>query len=174
MEVVVLHPLTEADKERRPGRFPAALLAGDLGGRNRAATADSRPLGERLLEGGYPEPVSRAPLRLRQWRRSYLSQVLERDVREVSRMRRPADPARLLKLTAERTATLLNVNGLAHTLAISPETVSHYLEVLERMFLIRRPPSWNRTASKRFVRTPKVHLTESGPAATLAGRTSAD
>ena len=174
MEVVVLHPLTEAEKERRPGRFLAALLAGELGGRNRAASTDPRPLVERLLEGGFPEPLFRSPGRVRQWHRDYLNQILQRDVREVSRVRRTADLARLLELLAGRTATLLNVNGLANALAISRETVSHYLEVLERMFLIRRLLSWNRTASKRFVRAPKVHLTDTGLAATLAERTSAD
>ena len=174
MEVVVLHPLTEAEKERRPGRFLAALLAGELGGRNRAASTDPRPLVERLLEGGYPEPLTRPPARIRQWHRDYLNQILQRDVREVSRVRRTADLARLLELLAGRTATLLNVSGLANALAISRETVSHYLEVLERMFLIRRLLSWNRTASKRFVRAPKVHLTDTGLAATLAERTSAD
>ena len=174
MEIVVLHPLTEAEKERRPGGFLAALLAGELGGRNRAASTDPRPLVERLLEGGYPEPLTRPPARIRQWHRDYLNQILQRDVREVSRVRRTADLARLLELLAGRTATLLNVNGLANALAISRETVSHYLEVLERMFLIRRLLSWNRTASKRFVRAPKVHLTDTGLAATLAERTSAD
>lgn len=174
MEVVVLHPLTEAEKERRPGRFLAALLAGELGGRNRAASTDPRPLVERLLEGGFPEPLFRSPGRVRQWHRDYLNQILQRDVREVSRVRRTADLARLLELLAGRTATLLNVSGLANALAISRETVSHYLEVLERMFLIRRLLSWNRTASKRFVRAPKVHLTDTGLAATLAERTSAD
>ena len=129
---------------------------------------------ERLLEGGFPEPLFRSPGRIRQWHRDYLNQILQRDVREVSRVRRTADLARLLELLAGRTATLgLNVNGLANALAISRETVSHYLEVLERMFLIRRLLSWNRTASKRFVRAPKVHLTDTGLAATLAERTSA-
>ncbi len=174
METVVLHPLTEAEKERRPGKFLAALLAGELGGRNRAASTDPRPLVERLLEGGFPEPLIRSPGRVRQWHRDYLNQVLQRDVREVSRVRRTADLARLLELLAGRTATLLNVSGLANALAISRETVSHYLEVLERMFLIRRLLSWNRTASKRLVRAPKVHLTDTGIAATLAERTSAD
>lgn len=174
METVVLHPLTEAEKERRPGWFLATLLAGDLGARNRAASADSVPLVERLLQGGYPEPLTRSPGRTRQWHRHYLDQLLERDIREVSRVRRAADLARLLQLLAARTASLLNVNGLANALAISRVTVSHYLEVLDRMFLVRRLPSWGRTASKRFVRASKIHLTDSGLAATLADRTSAD
>ena len=174
-QIAVLHPLTEAEKERQPGGFLAALLAGELGSRNRAAALpDHRPLVERVVQGGYPEPLTRSPARARQWHRDYLNHLLQRDVREVSRVRRSADLARLLELLAGRTATLLNVNGLANALAISRETVSHYLEVLERMFLIRRLPPWNRSASKRFVRAPKVHLTDSGLAVTLAERTSAD
>lgn len=174
MEIVVLHPLTEAEKERRPGRFLATLLAGELGARNQAPSTDSVPLVERLLQGGYPEPLSRSPERIRQWHRHYLDQLLQRDVREVSRVRRAGDLSRLLQLLAARTANLLNVNSLANALAISRITVSHYLAVLERMFLIRRLPSWGRAASRRFVRASKIHLTDSGLAATLAGRTTAD
>ena len=174
MEIVVLHPLTEAEKERRPGRFLATLLAGELGARNQAPSMDSVSLVERLLQGGYPEPLTRSPERTRPWRRHSLDQLLQRDVREVSRVRRAADLARLLQRLAGLTANLLNVNSLANTLALSRVTVSHYLEVLERMFLVRRLPAWGRTSSKRFVRASKVHLTDSGLAATLAGRMSAD
>ena len=42
MEIVVLHPLTEAEKERRPGKFLATLLAGDLGARNQRLVSGFR------------------------------------------------------------------------------------------------------------------------------------
>ena len=45
----------------------------------------------------------------------------------------------------------------------------HYVAVLERLFLVRRLPAWRRNPANRLVTSPKVHLLDSGLAATLAG-----
>ena len=46
--------------------------------------------------------------------------------------------------------------------------------MLERLFLVRRLPAWHRNTAKRLIRSPKVHLLDSGLAATLADLTVAD
>ncbi len=46
--------------------------------------------------------------------------------------------------------------------------------MLERLFLVRRLPAWHRNPAKRLVKTPKIHLLDSGLAATLADLTAAD
>ena len=63
MEIVQLQPLTEAEKERKPGRFLSALLEGSLKPSIRGRTGGVEPgLAERLVAGGYPEPLGRAAL----------------------------------------------------------------------------------------------------------------
>jgi hypothetical protein len=82
--------------------------------------------------------------------------------------------ARLLELLALRTAELLNVTTLSNELHLRRETVDHYIAILERLFLIRQLSPWHRHESKRLIKTSKIHLLDSGLAATLAGLVSAN
>jgi len=124
-------------------------------------------LSERLVEGGYPEPLGRTPARARQWHRQYLRTIVERDVKDVARVRDGAEVARLLELLALRSAQLFNASGLAGDIGLHRETIDHYLAVLERLFLVRRLPAWHRNEAKRLIKAPKVYLLDSGLAATL-------
>ena len=46
--------------------------------------------------------------------------------------------------------------------------------MLERLFLIRRLPAWHNNPGHRLIKTPKIHVVDSGLAATLADYTTAD
>jgi len=170
MEVLQLQPLTAAEKARVPGRFLATLLAGRL--KPAIATATTRApqaLAERIVAGGFPEALARSPARARSWHREYLRTLLERDVRDVARVRDTAAVGRLLEMLALRTAELLNVSGLGNDLDLRRETVEHYLAVCERLYLVRRLPPWHRNEASRLIKSPKVHILDSGLAATLTG-----
>jgi uncharacterized protein len=72
-------------------------------------------------------------------------------------------------LLALQAGGLLNTSGIAQDLGLHRETVEHYVTVLERLFLVRRLSAWQRSAARRLVKAPKVHVVDSGLAATLAG-----
>ncbi len=175
MEVLHLHPLTAAERARTRGRFLATLLDGRLKARI-AGTAPRAPLAlaDRIVAGGFPEAVARSPVRARTWHREYLRLLLERDVRDVAQVRDPAAVGRLLELLALRTAELLNVSSLSNDLALRRETVEHYLAVCERLYLVRRLLPWHRNPANRLIRAPKVHLLDTGLAATLMGLSAGD
>jgi hypothetical protein len=175
MEVIQLHPLTEAEKGRADGRFLETFLAGRLKPEIRpAGTLVTGDLVRRLLQGGFPEASTRSVDRARIWHRQYLQAVMERDVRDVAKVRDVHDLRRLLELLAGQSASLLNVSNVSRSLGIARVTVDHYLEVLKRLFLIRMLPAWHRTAAKRLVKAPKVHLLDTGLAATLMDLHEAD
>lgn len=175
MEVVQLHPLTAAEQARVPGHFLKALIAGRLKP-SIAATAPRLPLAlaERIVAGGFPEAVSRTPARARAWHREYLRLLIERDVQDVARVRDPAAVGRLLEMLALRTAELLNVSSLGNDLDLRRETVEHYLAACERLYLVRRLLPWHRNPATRLIKTPKVHLLDTGLAASLMGLTAQD
>ncbi|MCE2422371.1 MAG: ATP-binding protein [Gemmatimonadetes bacterium] len=170
MEVAHLLPLCEAEKERKPGKFLREFLEGESKFviRPTSHLPNPRGLAARLVAGGYPEPVKRDPLRARQWHRQYVRGILERDVLDVGRVRNANDVGRLLELLAVRNAELLNVAGLSRDLSLDRRTVREYVAILERLYLIRLLPAWHRNPGKRLVKAPKVHLVDSGLAATLA------
>jgi hypothetical protein len=175
VELVRLYPLTEAEKERAPGRLLATLLAGTLKGRIRPGTLAPSALIERVLRGGYPEAVRRAHLaRVRQWHRDYLAAIIERDAREVANLRNLGHLDRLLTLLTLQTAQLLNIETLAKHLGIRRETVQNNFAALERLFLIRTLPAWHTSDARRLVKAPKVHVVDSGLASTLVGLSADD
>lgn len=169
MECLFLQPFAEAEKAGASGQFLRRLLDGELqeplsGGKALARST----LPDRLLMGGYPEPNQRSPIRARQWHRQYIRSIVERDIRDVARIKDGGDVARLLELLALRTAELLNVTSLAGDLHEDRQTVDRHLAILEKLFLIRALPAWHRNSAKRLVKAPKIHLCDSGLAATLA------
>ena len=175
MEIAHLQPLTEAEKMRTPGRFLNDLLEGAfVTGIEPGRKSVGPTLAKLLVAGGYPEPLTRPSHRARQWHRQYLHNIIERDVQDVTRVKDGHELAHLLELLALRSAQLLNVSNLARDLGLHRETVEHYLTVLERLFLVRRLPAWHRNRAKRLVKSPKVHLLDSGLAATLADLTAGD
>ncbi|MBE3088071.1 MAG: DUF4143 domain-containing protein, partial [Chloroflexi bacterium] len=66
-----------------------------------------------------------------------------------------------------QTAQLLNVSAAAKYLGIRRETVENHLSALERLFLVRRVAAWHPNDARRLVKAPKVHVVDSGLAATL-------
>ena len=171
MEVERLQPLTESEKERQPGAFLQTLLRGgfETAIRGESGAAHEPTLARRLVAGGYPEAARRRPARSRAWHLEYVRSIVERDVRDVARVKEADDVARLLELLALRTGELRNVSVLANELKLGRATVERYLQVLERLFLIRRLPPWQRNEAKRVIKTPKYHVVDSGLAATLSG-----
>lgn len=175
MEVVELQPLTAAEQARAPGRFLAAFLAGKLMPRIESSDGHAASgIAARVVAGGFPEAVARTPARARAWHRQYLRSLVERDVHDVARVRDTSEIIRLLELLALRTAQLLNLTDLGNELGLRRETADHYLTICERLYLVRRLPPWHRNRAKRLIKTPKVHLLDSGLAATLADLDAAD
>lgn len=123
-----------------------------------------------IVEGGYPEPLRiRATAARRAWYDSYVDTVIQRDVREFSRIHEVGALLRLLRLLAARSGSTLVLSDLARSLGgISPDTVRNYLSYLETVFLVGYAPAWSTNLTSKIAKAPKVYLTDSGLAAALS------
>jgi len=166
MEVVYLQPLSELEKQDSGHCLLQDFLNDAL---STTISTDSVVDGvaEAICSGGYPEPLTRSPVRARQWFRQYLNAVMQRDVRDIAAIKDTDDVAKLMQMLAYRTANLLSVNGLANDLGMNRITVEKYFGVLERLFLVRVLPAWHRNDASRLIKAPKVHVVDSGLAAVL-------
>ena len=125
-----------------------------------------------ILAGGYPEAVDRASQgRRKRWFRSYVALLLNRDVRELAHIEHLKEMPRLLDLAAARITSLLNYSEMAQSLAIPQSTLKRYLALLEKAFIVRLVPPWSSNRSKRLVKSPRVHLVDTGLACSLLGMT---
>ena len=127
-------------------------------------------LGERIAAGGFPAALARPAGRRRAtWYRDYVQAQLEKDVRDMARITMLDALPRLLALAAAQTANLLNVSNLASAFSLSRPSVSGYLGLLERVFLLELLQPWHSNRLSRLVKTPKLHIGDTGLACALLG-----
>lgn len=169
-ETVELSPLSQGEIDQCPDGFIDAVF--QHGVEIEVPSSDLRrdDYLERALRGGYPEAVRRIdPGRRGRFFESYISDVINRDVRQLTEIERAGDMRRLVNLIAASTSTLANPSSMANRLQVPSTTVKRYLDLLDLVFIARRVPAWSSNLATRAVATPKLLLNDSGLAAHLTG-----
>jgi predicted AAA+ superfamily ATPase len=168
LEPLTLWPLSQGELERRKEGFVDAVFAPSLP--NLRGKVESRAdLLQRALRGGFPEAVARTDgERRRAWFRSYVTSILERDVRDLASITGLTDLPRLLTLLAARSFSLLNIAELSRSLALPHSTLTRYLALLEHTFLVRRTSAWSGGRGRRVVRAARMWMCDTGLLADLS------
>ena len=169
MEILRLLPLSQS--EVYAAEYRIFLMTCSAG---RFQTSTTRRLDDELQEritgGGYPAALARPTARRRaNWYRNYVETQLQRDVRDMARISALDVLPRLLGAAASQTARLYNLSELASSFQLSRPTIMSYVELLERLFLIDRLPPWHGNRLSRLVKTPKLHIGDTGLGCALMG-----
>ena len=173
MGSIRLHPLAQCELARKEPRFLETILKGDF--KIRTSPRLGQELAERIVGGGFPAALARnTAARRRQWYTDYVDALVQRDLRDLSRISSLRAIPKLLKLAASQTAWLINVSELATPFEVSRPTIRDYVTLLERIFLLDELPPWHSNRLKRLVKTPKLHLADSGLACALLGITATE
>lgn len=123
---------------------------------------------ERIVTGGFPLAMSAStPVARNRWVDNYVALTLERDVRELSRLRQGHLLGSLLGRLAGQTAQVLNTESAARDVGLDKATTDSYLNLLEKVFLVYRLPAWGKTLTSRSSATAKLHVLDSAVAARL-------
>ena len=168
MEILRLYPLAQAELHHRPAGILDALF------RNQVKPGKSRRLGRELaglmVAGGYPAALSRASgKRSAAWYRDYIESLIVKDVQEYARISSLEALPRLMEMAAGQTSNLLNIANLASPFELTRPTIKEYLILLESLFLLDRVPAWHRNRLNRLIKTPKLHIGDTGVACALLG-----
>lgn len=122
-----------------------------------------------VLHGGLP-PIALGQVKSPGvWLRGFEQTYLERDVRELAQVGDLVAFRTLLRLAALRTAQVLNTSELARDAKLNASTTRRWLDLLEGSFVTQRLPPFIRNRASRLIKSPKLHLSDSGLAAHLAG-----
>ena len=168
MEMLRLHPLAQSELSGTEPTFLDRLFGDGFGTRSHARLGPE--LAARIVAGGYPAALARAtPRRRATWYRDYIETLVQRDVRDLARLRSLDVLPRLLTLAAGQTSRLLNVSDLAAPFQLSRPTIGEYVTLLERIFLLEQLPPWHNNRLSRLVKTPKLHVSDTGVACALLG-----
>lgn len=120
---------------------------------------------DRIVRGGFPVAVARTGSRRERFLDSYVADIVNRDVIQLSEIERRPQMRALIQLVVARSGRLLVPGALGSELGLPQPTVKRYLALLEEVFLIKRIPAWSRNLSSRTVGTAKVAMVDSGIAA---------
>lgn len=165
MEVLRLHPLSQTEMHHAQAFFLARLFNADF--KLTTLTRLGPDLASLMVAGGFPAALARQSSRRRTWYQAYIQTLIQRDVRDLARISALDVMPHLLQLAARQTGHLFNVSELASPFGVSRPTIRDYLTLLERVFLVELLPPWHVRHLNRLVKTPKLHLGDTGLAAAL-------
>lgn len=162
--------LDESVRESLAGRasyfFLHTLSTSELG--------DRASINDWMLRGGFPELYARSDLDPARYLADYVRTFVEKDVAATAGILQVDAFLRALQLLAARTGTLLNATDIGQQVGVKGQTVTQWLDALQRNALVVRLQPFHTNLNKRVVRTPKVYFLDAGLAAHLQGWRTAE
>lgn len=168
MEVIKLLPLSRSEILGSKSKFLDNAFSGSQ------PTVETTVLGdefiETVLEGGYPEAITRKRwARKQDWYHSYVDAIVQRDVRDVAQIDQLAIMPKLLNMLAEHSGQLVNYSGIGSAVNLNHVTTQKYLRVFESLFIVQTLQPWFTNKLKRLTKSPKLHFLDAGLLAALRG-----
>jgi predicted AAA+ superfamily ATPase len=176
MARVELYPVSIMEQHERHLNAIDWLLEGTFDGLS-LKSLNRKELGELLIEGGYPEAITKSPRSRSTWFASYIKGRLLKDFETMHHAKGDYHTklSALIRNLAGMTGNLIKYANIANDLCQDDKTVKRYIEILELMFIIRRLHPYVRNSAKReVVGMPKLHFIDTGLACYLLGLKNAD
>ena len=98
---------------------------------------------------------------------SYVKTYLEKDVRDLLRIKDQMQFLKFMKLCAARIGSLFNASEIGMEVGVDSKTITHWLSVLQASYLVTLLPPYYENISKRVVKTPKLYFNDPGLACYL-------
>ncbi len=116
-----------------------------------------------ILKGRFP-PVFNLDKFSNKWFSSYIEARINKDLNDLTekKLHKLSNVKKLLKLLADRSAGLLNVNHISQELKTSYQTAKNYLTYLEALYLIEPLQPFYTNVGKQVIKQPKVYLMDTG------------
>jgi len=115
------------------------------------------------VRGGFPASyLARSNSISWEWRKSYISTFLERDIPNLGIQVPPQTLRRFWMMLAHYHGNIFNASEIGKSLGVAHTTARHYLDILTGTFMIRELPPWVENVDKRQIKSPKIYFRDSG------------
>lgn len=160
---IPLWPLSQKELNHKPNEnIIDILFSKGVNSLPRASITPNKQL-EAIVNGGYPEIIKIKSKRGKSlWFNAYISTYVERDIRDVGELRDISAFIRFYNIIAPRSCGLVNKSDLANDANLSEPTINNYLTMLEMIYQISMLTPYSSNISKRFIKSPKMFMTDSG------------
>ncbi|MCS7053365.1 MAG: ATP-binding protein [Ignavibacterium sp.] len=121
----------------------------------------NRLLEERIIYGMYPEVITE-----KEDKKSLLKEIttsyLFKDILSFEGIRKPEIVEKLLMLLAAQIGNEVSYNELSNSLKIDKDTVSKYIDILEKAFIIFRLKPFSRNVRSELTKLRKIYFYDTG------------
>ena len=115
------------------------------------------------LRGGFPDSyLADSDNHSMEWLEMLIRTYLERDVPQMGFHISSNRLRRLWTMLAHLQGENINYSKLAGNLEVDGKTVTHYLDILVDLLLVRRLEPWHINVKKRLVKSPRFYIRDSG------------
>ncbi|MYB34379.1 MAG: ATP-binding protein [Gammaproteobacteria bacterium] len=166
IEIIPILPISQAEIIGKPSTFIDDAFAGQVPQAKHVMFGDE--LIETVLSGGYPEPLGRKEwVRKQDWYSNYLDSLIERDLRDLGRLDQVSIMPKLISVLAEYSGQLVNYSNVGKAIGLNHVSAKKYIQVLERLYLVKLLHPWFKNRLKRQIKSPKLQFLDSGLLATI-------
>ena len=115
---------------------------------------------DRLMEvGGFPEPFLRGSRSwYNRWKRTHVDAILKDDLLTLSAVRDLQSIETLIELLRSRVGSPVSANSLARDLQKTRNTVQHWLDLLEDLYVVFRVFPYHRNVARALLKGPKFYF----------------
>ena len=150
--------------ESLAGRYFRARLhpfsVKELADGNSTSVKDRETALDNLMRfGGFPEPLFKGTEAGRKrWQNQYFTDLVREDILEFSRIHEIKAMRDLLELLRSRTGSPLSFDALSRDLAIAPNTVKNYVQILEALHIVFLIKPYHRNIARAMAKAPKLYF----------------
>jgi uncharacterized protein len=147
-----LHPFSVSELENeRPKVAPFEPLP--------FSSRKSHALETLLRFGGFPEPcLAQSDRVLRRWQKEHLDRFFREDVRDLENVRDLSSLQILADMLPERVGSPVSLNSIREDLEVSHRAVTHWVELLERLYSLYRLYPFAGKRIRSMKKEPKIYL----------------
>ena len=157
MSIHTLYPLAAVEVTKSSNSFLSTLMSNNF----YPGKADSEiRVTEIIRQAGFPELIGKNAKASERWFESYITTILQRDVRQIAQIEKLGVLPNLLRILASRAGGLINEADIARSIGQNAVTAKNYRVLLQMLFLTFDVKPWFRNIGKRLVKSPKGYLVD--------------
>lgn len=122
---------------------------------------EARNLEQRLVFGFYPDITNNA-VEAERLLRSLVNSYLYKDLLSFEEIRKPDLLHKLLQALAFQVGSEVSYNELARTLSVDKATITKYIDLLEKVFIIFKVSPYSRNLRSEITTTRKIYFWDNG------------
>lgn len=121
------------------------------------------PLNRFLERGGFPEPFLTPELvDANRWRLQYVDSLLREDVLDFDKIQNLNAIRLVFEILRERVGSPISYTAIAEDVAIAPNTVRKYIQILEALYIVFRVTPFSKNIARSLLKEPKIYFFDTG------------